>query len=41
MSEALFLQGGEIAAEEGPLVAGDVWIEDGVSESGRTGIIGS
>lgn len=30
MSEALFLQGGEIAAEEGPLVAGDVWIEDGL-----------
>ena len=29
MSEAVFLQGGEIAHEEGPLVAGDVWIEDG------------
>lgn len=30
MSEALFLKGGEIASEEGPLVAGDVWIEEGV-----------
>ena len=30
MSEALVLQGGEIAAEEGPLVAGDVLIENGV-----------
>ena len=29
MSEALFLQGGEIANEDGPLVAGDVWIEEG------------
>jgi dihydroorotase len=29
MSERLFLQGGEIASEEGPLAAGDVLIEDG------------
>ncbi|MBK1834076.1 dihydroorotase [Roseibacillus ishigakijimensis] len=30
MSEALFFQGGQIAAEEGPLVAADVWVENGV-----------
>ena len=30
MSEALFLQGGEIAHEDGPLVKSEVWIEDGV-----------
>ena len=30
MSEALFLKGGQIAAEEGPLVAGDVWIAGGL-----------
>lgn len=30
MSEALFFQGGEVAAEDGPLVAADVWVVDGV-----------
>ncbi|MDQ8191767.1 dihydroorotase [Roseibacillus persicicus] len=30
MSEALFFQGGEVAAEDGPLTAADVWVVDGV-----------
>ncbi|WP_411845189.1 dihydroorotase [Roseibacillus persicicus] len=30
MSEALFFQGGEVAAEDGPLMAADVWVVDGV-----------
>ena len=38
MSKALFLQGGEIAAEEGPLVAGDVWIEEGVVKAVGPGL---
>ena len=38
MSEAVFLQGGEIAHEEGPLVAGDVSIEDGVIKAVGPGL---
>jgi len=30
MSEVLFFQGGQIASEDGPLKAGDVWVENGV-----------
>lgn len=38
MSEALFLQGGEIASEEGPLTKGDVWIEGGKIKAVATGL---
>ena len=30
MSEVLFFQGGQIASEDGPLKAGDVWVDNGV-----------
>ncbi|MEM9080326.1 MAG: dihydroorotase [Verrucomicrobiota bacterium] len=38
MSEVLFFQGGEIASEEGPLVRGDVWVEEGMIRGVREGL---